>query len=705
MEKPPLTSATVRQLLDEILEVEFSFINTAPVAEAMGQLSHGEQHFLLEWVRRIAPTNIELAHQFARISLARLPSLDHDLLESWALHAMDTYDRSGLLPAMRVMKNLDGYMELARRRTSGATFEQVARVLLPFLHGLAGRRLKLEQAEEAFTDTETIYLPPVIALLPTVEENFVLYKGMTVVLWAQTRFGTFLVPLSESLELFPDPAKALRLFHMLETLRLQACLARELPGLFRALTRLKKGLGEADVPPGWEAVANRLTAKEVSSSDSLDLIQEVYHLPEPDPFRFQGRLYPAKAEARMAERITREKALFRMALAQTLDEVREARAKREAPPQRFDLRKVPDETQPGGWRLEMELDGQPVSPPEEVRGLMGSILLDLGEIPDEYLVPAGPGEYPPRLFREERPDPDEVWQGTYHEEGAHIYNEWDFRRQHYHKKWCVVREKEVTPVYDDFVKGVLEKHHGQVRHLRKTFEAMREEERILRRQPHGDDVDIDALVEALADAKSGCEMSARLFTRMHRNDRDMAVAFMVDMSGSTRGWINDAERESLVLLGKALDILGDRYAIYGFSGMTRKRCELYRVKAFDEPNDETVQARISGIRPKDYTRMGFAIRHLSFLLNQVEARTRLLITLSDGKPDDYNDYHGEYGIEDTRRALLEARRTGIHPFCITIDEQGPEYLPRMYGPASYAVVDDVRSLPLKVADIYRRLTT
>ena len=180
---------------------------------------------------------------------------------------------------------------------------------------------------------------------------------------------------------------------------------------------------------------------------------------------------------------------------------------------------------------------------------------------------------------------------------------------------------------------------------------------------------------------------------------------MVDMSGSTKGWINDAERESLVLLCESLETLGDRYAIYGFSSITRKRCELYHIKRFDEPYDGEVKARVSGIRPQDYTRMGFAIRHLTRLLNEVDARTRILITLSDGKPDDYDSYRGEYGIEDTRRALIEARREGVHPYCITIDEEARDYLPHLYGPAAFTLVSEVRELPLKVSDIYRRLTT
>jgi nitric oxide reductase NorD protein len=263
----------------------------------------------------------------------------------------------------------------------------------------------------------------------------------------------------------------------------------------------------------------------------------------------------------------------------------------------------------------------------------------------------------------------------------------------------------VSPAHDGFALQTLQKYSGLVRHLRRTFEAMRDENRLLKREATGDEVDIDALVEALADARDGSEMSDRLFMRTHRSERNIAVMFMVDMSGSTKGWINDAERESLVLLCEALETLGDRYAIYGFSGITRKRCELYRIKRLDEPYNEEVKARISGIRPQEYTRMGFAIRHLTHLLNEVEARTKLLITLSDGKPDDYNDgYRGKYGIEDTRMALIEAKRSGIHPFCITIDTEGRDYLPHMYGAVNYTVIADVKDLPLKVADIYRRLT-
>jgi len=201
------------------------------------------------------------------------------------------------------------------------------------------------------------------------------------------------------------------------------------------------------------------------------------------------------------------------------------------------------------------------------------------------------------------------------------------------------------------------------------------------------------------------EMTSRIYRKAMRTERKIAVVFMVDMSGSTRGWINTAQREALLLLSEALQTLDDRYAIYGFSGMTRKRCELFRIKTLDEPYDAEIKARIAAIEPQDYTRMGAVIRHLSNLLENVNAKTKLLITLSDGKPDDYDSYHGEYGIEDTRMALFEARQRGVHPFCITIDEQARDYLPHMYGDTNYVVINDIQKLPYRISDIYRVLTS
>jgi nitric oxide reductase NorD protein len=699
----PLSTEEIASRLEAWLEVEFTFYKVGELAAAYAQFSREEQDFMLDWIRRIATTNIEVAWQFGLRTTQVANSMDRRVLEAWALHAMDNYDRAGLRAALSVVREADDFAQGAHERAAGAAFEDVGGILLTFVRGLSGRHLKLAQADGAYTDTETLFLPAVVARMQTAEDNFRLCKAMVAVLWAQTRFGTFRVNLEEAASAYPDSDRALRQLHALETLRLEACLSIELPGLYREMRRLKAELGEDELPEAWKSCATQLARPDASVHDSLRLLAQIYPGPVPHPVCYQGELRADAVAECMEARVEREKMLLRVRLAQLAEEPKRQQAEAPAAPPRFE---VSQNDEPGSNYLEITLNDIPISPPDDVQQLLASIQLDLGEIPPEYLSPAGPGEYDTSLFEEKTKNPDEVWQGTYHEEGATLYPEWDFGRQHYRKNWCVMREKDVVPVYDDFAAQTLQKYSGLVKHLRKTFEAMRDEDRLLKRQVYGDDVDIDALVEALADAHDGREMSDRLFTRMHRTERNIAVVFMVDMSGSTKGWINDAERESLVLLCETLETLGDRYAIYGFSGTTRKRCEIYRIKQIDEPYDEEVHARISGIRPQDYTRMGFAIRHLSQLLNGVEARTKLLITLSDGKPDDYFDgYRGKYGIEDTRKALQEAQRSGIHPFCITIDQEARDYLPHMYGAANWVLVDEVRQLPLKVADIYRKLTT
>ncbi len=691
---------TIIARLNDWLEVEYTFLDTATLAEKLLQRDEEECRLLLDWTRRIASTQIPLAYEFTRSVMAQMERLDGKMVESWAVHAMDAYDRSGLQAAMSLVRDMAQFQHYRRECEYGVRLEEQLSVLRHFVHGLSGRRLEIDASDGTlWCDSETLYLPPVVLSFESREENFQLYKAMVALLWAQVRFGGFRIDLAALQQL---SALELERFNSMERLRLEACIARELPGLYRHLQQLKGESRHQQQQRPWQGIIQQLSAHDASANDSLALMALYPQLPPLPPPPFQFTTCANAVAATMASRLEREKARFKVALSELLPQEKDENEPQEG--RRLTQQRREDPAQAEGFTIELLLDGKPLAPPENVRQLMSSILIDFGEIPPDYLVPAGAGDYDPALLGELEQDPDAVWQGTYHEEGAFLYDEWDHGRQHYRKNWCAVREKPVPEVHDGFVRHTRHKYHALLKQLRRSFEAMRDEDRLLKRQADGDEVDLDALVEALADSRDGSEMSSRLFSRMHRSDRNIAVLFMVDMSGSTKGWINEAEKESLVLLCEALESLGDRYAIYGFSGVSRKRCEIYTVKTFEECYDEAVRARISGIEPKDYTRMGFAIRHLSKILNESEAKTRLLITLSDGKPDDYSDYKGDYGIEDTRRALLEAKRTGIHPYCITIDETARDYLPQMYGPAAYTVVAQVADLPQKVADIYRRLT-
>jgi nitric oxide reductase NorD protein len=705
MSSTTLTAAEIEARLADALDAV-----PPPLAQGLAPLSRAQQDFALRWVDVLARTNAEMGRRFAARAPEAFRLLSPEHIEAWLIRAMDTYDNTGLYPACTVLDGLAEYAAEARTSAHAVDFADIEGVLTLFVQGLSGRALKLAASTECYTDTETLFLPARLALFAQRDDNFRLYKLTAAHLWAQTRFGTFRADggverLINVLAAFPDPARAALLFQALETQRLEACLARELPGLHRDLLALRTLAGEPPLPEAWRSWSSRLAAVTATVEDTLAALAALYATQLPAARCYQGRIFPERVPAVLARRLEREKQLFRQALGKLAEENRAGQTPADVEKtagDRFEARRAADTRHPDGFTFEIFLDGQPLKIDVELRGLLGSIVQDLGQIPDDYLVPAGDGGYARAPTEDKAPEGPR--RGFYADADTFAYNEWDYRRRHYRKDWCVLRETVVHPSEEPFAEHTRRKYAAVLAGLRKTFEALRGEDRILKRQPSGDGIDFDALVEAHADMRRGQEMDERLFTRLNRVERNIAVMFMVDMSGSTKGWINDAERESLVLLCEALEILGDRYAIYGFSGMTRNRCELYRVKSFDEAYDERVQYRIAGISPKDYTRMGVTIRHLTRLLTDIEAKTKLLVTLSDGKPDDWDGYRGDYGIEDTRQALIEAKRAGIHPFCITIDTEARDYLPHMYGAVNWTLVDDVKKLPLKVSDIYRRLT-
>jgi nitric oxide reductase NorD protein len=356
-----------------------------------------------------------------------------------------------------------------------------------------------------------------------------------------------------------------------------------------------------------------------------------------------------------------------------------------------------DET---GSTMILQVGNEEIRVPEDMRTLVDRISNDLGGVPQVYISSAV-GQAGHGLSPSSGP-PDNGEQPL---SGVLVYDEWDYRRSNYRKNWCHLHEKKIEPVGGNFVSNTIDKYNGLLIKLRRQFEMMRLQERYVKKQKEGDDIDLDAVIEFLGDKISGCSSDERFYTRLARDERDIAVVFLVDMSSSTEGWINTALKEALLLIGESLAILGDRFAIYGFSGMRRLRSELFLIKKFDEQFTDHIKGKIAAISPQDYTRMGPPIRHVTQILSETDARVRLLITLSDGKPEDYDDYKGEYAIEDTRHALIEAKALGIHPFCITIDQQAHDYMAHMYGEVNYIFLNDVRQLPSRMPAIYRGLTS
>ena len=707
----PLTIGLIEERLEEILDAVLSSRRTATEpARTLAKRHRPEQDFIFYWLGVIIRTNSEMGFQFVSHASRAFELMDFEGVEAWIIDAMDIYDRHGLYPGSEAFANVHLFAAEYALRPRRVDLEEINGVLDRYVCGLSGRNLHLQKGDDTFTDTESLFLPPEITQYSSSQQNFLLYKATATHLWAQTRYGTFKrkapgdALLSEKLNRFSDPEQARALFSRLEAHRIDACVRRDFPGITRDLQTLALNTNTADSNPDLQQAMVALESSGTTVEDTLRWVAQSLgrNVVVPEPLPWQGVLKLEQAEAVLTMRIEHEREMLIASLSDMLDEL--ADESDEEDKQRFQLHDP--QNQDSDEAVMLDLDGEAIKSTPEVAELLASILQDFQHIPPEYLAAAGASRADASQFVSP-PDSNSTpnrSSGTTDASTVMHYPEWDFRRRHYRKNWCTLREIEMHPSPEPFVEQTLARHRGLVVDLRRTFEALRDGNKRLRHQNSGDNIDLDALITAHADAAAGHEMSDHLFTQHRRIDRDIAVMFMVDVSGSTKGWINDAERESLVLLCEALEILGDRYAIYGFSGMTRKRCELYRIKRFDDDYGADVRARISGIKPQDYTRMGVIIRHLTRLLNTVEARTRLLITLSDGKPDDYDGYRGEYGIEDTRQALLEAKHTGVHPFCITIDHGGHDYLHHMYGAVNYTVIEDVRQLPVRVSDIYRRLT-
>jgi nitric oxide reductase NorD protein len=559
--------------------------------------------------------------------------------------------------------------------------------------------------------------------------------------------------------LFPEPKLASDLFALLETYRIFCWLKIELPGLmhdsgpvFDRLHRRRRDLTLlAGRPLLLEAIGQWILARRTKGrlprreqqlfahvlslieplsrldgtvGGTLPITAELYRLLEPlsglaatEPLAVCGRLRPmAVAEARRQRR-EEVRQQFIKALAAVLppDLSGDQPPEQEAavgPPARLPtgegavmlLSAEAGETEEldTGVRAPeyLVIGNQELRIPEPLRPLANEIRQDFGRIPDRY-ISAALGQAGKAPIGGSGPPPVEGEAAA----GPLVYDEWDYRRAGFRKDWCVLQEKELLPVRGTFVPHTLEKYRGQLRQLRRQFEMMRLQQRFLKQQKDGDDIDLEAVTEALTDSRAGRSPSEKLFIRLARDERDIAAVFLVDMSSSTEGWVSTALKEALVLMCESMEVLGDRYAIYGFSGMRRLRSELYHLKHLGERYDEEVKGRIAAISPREYTRMGPPIRHLTEMLEATDARIRLLITLSDGKPEDYDDYKGKYAIEDTRHALIEAKAAGIHPFCITIDQEAHDYIPHMYGEVNYIFIDEVKKLPLRMPEIYRSLTT
>ncbi|MEO7358768.1 MAG: VWA domain-containing protein, partial [Gemmatimonadaceae bacterium] len=386
---------------------------------------------------------------------------------------------------------------------------------------------------------------------------------------------------------------------------------------------------------------------------------------------------------------------------------------------RPEVRNAPDDEDDEGvgmWMIQLD------DPQEHVEDPMGlqrptdrdekvdpdALADSLSELPEARLV-TSPGKSREVLTSDDPPPRGKAELSRGSSGQGYVYPEWDYQLGRYHERGAVVQEQ--TPPLGDpaWALGVLARRAALLLEVRRRFERLRPRRQRLGRQLDGPEVDLSAFVDAYADGRAGCPAGERLYEAIRPARRDVAIALLVDVSGSTDSWVAedlrivDVEKEALLVVCDALDALGDPYTIMAFSGEGPECVNVLSLKGFDERAGETVRRRIAALEPDRYTRMGTAIRHATARLMTKPARHRLLLVLSDGKPNDVDRYEGPYGVEDSRQAVVEARLQGLHPFCVTVDRHAPAYMSRIFGAGSFAALYHPEHLPAVLVEVLRRL--
>lgn len=599
-------------------------------------------------------------------------------------------------------------------------------VLLKYLHMLCGRAVGIKESSAVSfpppleEGDDLLSLPAVVEVFPTYEENFRLYRVLAAHQAGRMEFGTYALSLAEFwshlpaavrellsrqtrppdtldayCRLFPHPERLQALFVYVESQRIARRLAASYKGLQADLAWAETQTQL--LPPALSSLLLQHSSlpwrdlgEEATVYDALLLATQLHVASLPaTALTFLPRAAEGRAEpvAGADDPQTETAALV------------EAAERQEGTPLSAEERTVLQ-------KIMTALRNYPgKSKARRGKGTVTVLELDTGSAVD-------PGR------QEERRDGEKSAMGhrLRTTEGLrYLYDEWDYVIEDYRAQWCQLRELPLAGDEGAFFSRTLEAYAEVAPDIKRTLQRLRPRlYRHLRGLEDGEEIDLDAAVASRVDLRTGGVPSTKLYAARQPVERDVAALFLLDMSASTDMRLAEREevrvidvlKEAVVLLAAALEEIGDVYAIYGFSSHGRQNVEVYPVKTFTEPLSPAVRGRISAIAPKRSTRMGAAVRHAARKLKDLSHRVKLLVLISDGYPEDVDygrdPYTPIYGVRDTMMALREAQRSGVQPFCLTIDKGGRDYLREMLPPTHYLVIENVLSLPLELPKIYQR---
>ena len=292
------------------------------------------------------------------------------------------------------------------------------------------------------------------------------------------------------------------------------------------------------------------------------------------------------------------------------------------------------------------------------------------------------------------------------------YHEWDYQIQLHKPDWATVYERRQPKGDPEQIEKILIEHRPVTWRIKQIIDMLQPQGvQRMRNMEDGDEIDINAAVDAMISLRMGAQPNPRITMRNVLNTRDLAVLVLMDLSESTNEKVADSEktvleltREAASLVATAINGIGDPFALHGFSSDGRHDVQYYRFKDFKQKWDEEAKSRIAGMQGGLSTRMGTAMRHAAYHLLRQPERKKLLLLVTDGEPADIDERDPQHLRHDTKKAVEELYSRGIMTYCLTLDPQADNYVKRIFGMNNYTVIDHVDRLPEKLPVLFASLT-
>ncbi|SFV83987.1 Rubisco activation protein CbbO [hydrothermal vent metagenome] len=292
------------------------------------------------------------------------------------------------------------------------------------------------------------------------------------------------------------------------------------------------------------------------------------------------------------------------------------------------------------------------------------------------------------------------------------YHEWDYQIQLHRPDWATVYERRATMGNSEDINDILLEHKPIAHRIRQIIDLLSPAGvQRQRGMEDGDEVDLNAAVDAMIAIRMGEQPNPRITMRNVLNTRDLSVVVLLDLSESTNEYVGDSDktilqltREAATLVSTAIEGIGDPFALHGFASDGRHDVQYFRFKDFNQHFDDEAKSRLAGMKGGLSTRMGAALRHAGGHLHKQQEKRKLILLVTDGEPADIDETDPQHLRFDTKKAVEELYSTGVLTYCLTLDPHADAYVKRIFGENNYTVIENVERLPEQLPLLFASLT-